>query len=144
MLKRRCNTLFLAAAGIAIAPPAVAADLEVAVTGLNSTSGRVICRLFTPQSGFPTTGALKTVTASIAAGQNSCRFAGIADGTYAVAIAHDANSNGELDRNFIGLPTEGFAFSRNVRPSFGPPSFDSAAVRIGPEGTRLSLRVIYP
>lgn len=144
MLKRSTKTPLAMVATLVAALPAAAADLDIAVTGINSANGRVLCRVFTQQSGFPTTGALKTVTASIAGGQSTCRFAGLAEGTYAVAIAHDANNNGTLDRNFIGLPTEGFAFSRNIRPSFGPPSFASAAIQVGPQGARLSLGMIYP
>jgi uncharacterized protein (DUF2141 family) len=34
-------------------------------------------------------------------------------GNYAIAILDDENSNGELDRNFLGIPVEGFGFSNN-------------------------------
>ena len=34
-------------------------------------------------------------------------------GRYALAVLDDENSNGELDRNFLGLPVEGFGFSNN-------------------------------
>jgi uncharacterized protein (DUF2141 family) len=44
-----------------------------------------------------------------------------------VAVFHDENGNGTVDRNFIGLPAEGFGFSRRSPlrvPSFSETSFD--------------------
>lgn len=43
-------------------------------------------------------------------------------GEYAVSTYQDINSNGKLDRNFIGKPKEPYGFSNNVKP-FGPPSY---------------------
>lgn len=42
---------------------------------------------------------------------------------YAFAIFHDENNNLQIDQNFHGIPTEGFAFSNNVVGNFGPPSW---------------------
>lgn len=47
-------------------------------------------------------------------------------GNYAVAIFHDENENGELDTNFIGIPTEPFGFSNNPTIVFGAPNFEEA------------------
>lgn len=66
-------------------------------------------------------------------------------GAYAVALFHDINDNGELDRNFFGIPTEPFAFSRPPRskwrlPSFGEVSFQ---FRYNSQRLRVSLRNWY-
>jgi len=42
-------------------------------------------------------------------------------GTYALACFHDENDNDELDTGFTGIPSENYAFSNNVRGTFGPP-----------------------
>jgi uncharacterized protein (DUF2141 family) len=47
----------------------------------------------------------------------------IQPGNYAVAIFHDVNQNGKLDKNIFGIPTEDYGFSNNARGSFGPPSY---------------------
>lgn len=44
-------------------------------------------------------------------------------GTYAVAIFHDLNGNGELDKNSFGIPTEPYAFSNNPRAKWRAPTF---------------------
>ncbi len=54
------------------------------------------------------------------------RFEGVPHGTYALAVIHDENDNGKLD-TFMGMPREGFGFSRNPGIGFGPPRFTSAS-----------------
>ncbi len=135
-----------AIAGVAflLATPALAADIDVTISGINSTSGRIMCRVFNERSGFPIRGALQTVHGAIAEGTSRCRFSDLPEGRYAIAVLHDANSNDKLDKSFIGLPTEGLAFSETGKPAFGVPSFSSAAFRLGADGSRLSLRMSYP
>jgi uncharacterized protein (DUF2141 family) len=54
-------------------------------------------------------------------------------GEYAFSIFYDANNNGELDTNFIGIPNEPIAISNNARPRFGPPSYEDAVFNLGSE-----------
>lgn len=51
-------------------------------------------------------------------------------GEYAVAIYHDVNNNGRLDKNFVGIPNEPYGFPGNPSTLFGPPSFEKALVDI--------------
>jgi uncharacterized protein (DUF2141 family) len=46
-----------------------------------------------------------------------------------VRLFHDSNGNGELDRNMLGIPREGYGFS-NDAGARGPASFEEAAVSI--------------
>ena len=53
-------------------------------------------------------------------------FRGIPRGQYGIAVFHDENSNNRVDTNFVGLPSEGFGFSRTTpmrKPRFGEVSF---------------------
>lgn len=47
-------------------------------------------------------------------------------GEYAIKLFHDENMDGELDTNFLGIPTEDYGFSNNVRGTFGPADYDDA------------------
>ena len=47
---------------------------------------------------------------------------------FAVAVYQDINSDGELNRNRFGIPTEPFAFSNNAMGKRGPPAFEQAVV----------------
>jgi uncharacterized protein (DUF2141 family) len=59
------------------------------------------------------------------------RVPALGPGQYAVAAFHDADSDGELDRSAVGVPTERYGFSNDARGRFGPPSFGDAAVTLG-------------
>ncbi len=54
-------------------------------------------------------------------------FDNIKQGTYAVAIIHDVNSNGKLDTNFLKIPTEPVGVSRNAINRLGPPLYKDAS-----------------
>jgi uncharacterized protein (DUF2141 family) len=43
-----------------------------------------------------------------------------------VSVFHDENSNGKIDRNFMGIPKEGVGASNDAEGRFGPPKFDDA------------------
>ncbi|MDH5564877.1 MAG: DUF2141 domain-containing protein, partial [Nitrospirota bacterium] len=48
-------------------------------------------------------------------------------GKYAVVVYHDENDNHKFDRNWIGLPTEGFGVSNNPTLFLAPPNFEESA-----------------
>lgn len=47
-------------------------------------------------------------------------------GYYAIKVFHDENSDGEIDTNFLGIPTEDYGYSNDASAWFGPPSWESA------------------
>jgi uncharacterized protein (DUF2141 family) len=49
----------------------------------------------------------------------------------------------KLDRNFFGIPKEGFGFSNNPRVVFVAPSFQAAVVAVSCPATQLDIRLIY-
>ncbi len=75
-------------------------------------------------------------------GAEAC-FAVGAPGAYAVAVYHDENGNGHFDRNFLGLPAEGFGFSNDAPTILGPPSYGAARLDVGPGDTRITIRLRY-
>ena len=54
-------------------------------------------------------------------------FEDVAPGRYGIVVLHDENENRKIDRNFIGLPKEGWGMSNNPRPGFSAPNFEAAA-----------------
>ena len=51
------------------------------------------------------------------------QFAPIENGFFAVKVFHDANENGKLDTNLLGVPKEKWGVSNNVKANLGPPDF---------------------
>lgn len=58
----------------------------------------------------------------------------------AVAVYHDENSNGELDRNVLGIPAERYGFSGDARGLSGPPAYAEAVVPLTDEPIQISIR----
>jgi uncharacterized protein (DUF2141 family) len=70
------------------------------------------------------------------------QFDNLPSGTYALALIHDENGNGKLD-TMMGIPREGFGFSKNPVIRFGPPSFKSAGVVIVSGRSDESVKIKY-
>jgi uncharacterized protein (DUF2141 family) len=102
--------------------------IKVEVVGLHSAHGDVKCALFNSADGFPadSSKAIKTTSGPIHDGSAECDFDQVPAGEYSIAVYHDENSNGKLDRNFVGIPKEGVGASNDATTTFGPPPFDHA------------------
>jgi len=102
--------------------------IKVEVVGLHSADGDVKCALFNSSEGFPadSSKAIKTTSATIHDGTAECDFDQVPSGEYGIAVYHDENSNGKLDRNFVGMPKEGVGASNDATGTLGPPPFDHA------------------
>lgn len=65
-------------------------------------------------------------------------------GGFGLALYHDENANGRIDRNGLGIPKEGFGFSNNPRIFMSAPGFKSVRFMAGPGATALRIRMKYP
>ena len=121
----------LLAAGVAEAQTKDSSNsnaIRATVVGLHSNDGEVHCALYSSADGFPDgfAKAAKTTTAKITNEQAVCEFSAVVPGDYAISAFQDENSNGRLDRNFMGMPKEGVGASNDAKGSFGPPKFADA------------------
>jgi uncharacterized protein (DUF2141 family) len=64
-------------------------------------------------------------------------------GNYAIALYHDENNNKKLDRNFIGIPREGFGFSNNPPVRLGMPAQKEVRFKVEPIAINLRISVVY-
>jgi uncharacterized protein (DUF2141 family) len=144
-LKRSLLLATVLALSLLITPPPYLragsdGEIRVVVKGLRDNQGRVGCSLFKGPDGFPREKAKEFRGMWIQKDNQVavCDFEGVPAGTYAVAVLDDTNMNGEMDFNFIGLPTKGYGFSNDAKATLSPPSFIAASFRYSGEG---SLRV---
>lgn len=125
--------------------PAMAANVTVTVDQVHSAEGKVYVTLWgSPETWLDDQKSLQNIGVPAAVGQVAVTFRDVAPGRYAVVTFHDENDNGEMDFNFLGLPTEGYAFSRDVRPFLSAPSFDSCAFTVGIDDVALTIHMVYP
>lgn len=77
-----------------------------------------------------------------AASNDVIAFQHVLPGRYAVALFHDENANGRMDKMLM-MPREGFGFSRDAPIRFGPPRFSAAAFTLGETQLTTSIRMRY-
>lgn len=136
------------ALALAVATPALARDdaassLRLEVSTLRNAKGTLNCRLFTDAAGFPDGEGARTVRAAITGTQATCVFDELPPGAYAVAVVHDENGNGRLDKNFLGIPTEGYGVSNNRTYAASSPKWDESRFTVAtrePVQLRVNLR----
>jgi uncharacterized protein (DUF2141 family) len=104
-------------------------DLEVQVEGIPNTKGTLFIGLFNSSASFPSFGKqYKGVVVTHEGKSHVYKFKNLPKDSYALAIYHDENKNGKLDKNLVGAPTEAYGFSNNAREMFSAPSFESAKI----------------
>jgi uncharacterized protein (DUF2141 family) len=74
-------------------------------------------------------------------------------GTYAAALLHDENNNGEMDNGLFGIPLEGYGFSDNPKVVLDKPAFKQCLFAIHappttapatpPTPVQINIRVQY-
>ena len=118
-------------------------SVTVSIQKLESSEGQVLCALFAGKDGFPAElkKAKSVKRAAIKQKRSSCRFDAITSGRYAVAVIHDEDKDGELDTNFLGIPSEPVGVSNNVRGSFGPPKYRDASFEVADQSLSLKISV---
>lgn len=120
--------------------PLQAADIALKVENITELSGTLFWSVFDDEDSYkseqtPLVAGRSKVTAS----SLKLTLHELPAGEYAVKLFHDANDNGEMDTNLIGLPQEGYGFSNNAG-SFGPASFSDAKVIVS-ENTQITIRL---
>ena len=128
---------------------AAAADLEVRIEGLRSADGdvRVALHRQMQDDKFPgDAGVVGAIMRPAASGTVRVIFADVVPGAYAVAAFHDADGDGELAQNVVGMPMEGYGFSNGATGFMGPPSFKDAAVTVseGDAVVSVAVPIAYP
>lgn len=121
-------------------------SLQVKISGIKGTDGVIRLAAFGSSDGFPAKHEKATYTRVLPASQGTLLFTleKIVPGTYALAVIHDANDNGKLDTNWVGMPTEGFGASNDAPARFGPPGFEDAHVELPQDPMSITITMRYP
>lgn len=129
-------------------------NLTFSVKGVQSNKGVLMAALFSDEkimtkcvddmlnkipcvpakSGFFKPDSNKTV--------NSITFDNLAKGKYAAIVFQDLNGDGTLNTNFLGMPLEPYAFSKNAIGLFGPANFKQASFNLAGDRT-MTLYIGY-
>lgn len=133
---------FLASgAAIADESPPKGQTVVVAVGTFRNTEGAYSCRLFSSAAGFPE-GTAGTVERRlpVRGSSGTCVFENVPPGLHAVAVLHDENGNRKLDKNFVGVPTEGYGVSNNHTHAMSAPTWEESKFVVEP-GKNLGIAI---
>lgn len=127
----------VAIGALALVGQAQAADLTVELSGIKSAEGVVRVQVFSEAAAFPDgkpdqEQLLPANTAGV-----SATFTGLAAGEYAVAAYQDANENGKLDANFMGMPTEDVGNSGET--ALAKPGFEKSKFAVGEDNLTIKF-----
>ncbi|MFK7862759.1 MAG: DUF2141 domain-containing protein [Pseudohongiellaceae bacterium] len=120
--------------------PLQAADVELTIENITEVSGTLYWSVYDSEDTYkseehPVVAAQSKVTGEML----KVTLHDLPEGDYAVKLFHDANDNGEMDSNLIGIPQEGYGFSNNGG-AFGPSSYSDAKVKVE-DNTLITIRL---
>lgn len=93
--------------------------LEIKIINLKNDNGLISLELLDANNQ-----SVKSAKENIKEKKCTILIDNLVDGKYAIRFIHDENSNGKLDTNWMGIPTEGYGFSNDAYGTFGPKDFD--------------------
>ncbi len=111
-------------------------------TNTPSGNGLVYLTVFRSEKGFPDQPKAAVQALKIPVKNGVAQTAiELPKGTYAIGAFYDADANGELTKNFFGVPAEPYGFSNKVRSRFRAPRFSEAAFTVSGAQERVVLEL---
>jgi len=120
--------------------------LRIHVDGLRNSTGVVGSVIFASPDGWPedTSKSVHHWPTEIPPAKLEATASwDLPPGDYGVAVIHDENRNRKLDRNFFGIPKEGFGFANNPHVGLSAPPFSAAIVHVACPITEINVHMIY-
>ncbi len=128
----------------ALAEETATGAIAVQIVGVKGISGKVCVAVYNDADSYPDAGKhYRFVCGDIKDGKSLLVFKNVPPGAYAAFAFHDADENGKLKKNFIGMPREGVGASRGARGVMGPPKFRDAKFQVGAERKAIQIRLKY-
>lgn len=133
---RTTALILLAISSAVFAEETVPTNLRIELTGLQSAQGDLYISVWDNKDswlGKDTVAVQQVVIDEARDGELVFADFQLPPGDYALSVFYDANNNGKLDTNFIGIPKEPVALSNNARARFGPPKYKDAVFSLSTE-----------
>ncbi|WP_016950930.1 DUF2141 domain-containing protein [Anabaena sp. PCC 7108] len=120
--------------------------LTVMVNGIRHKTGEICFRVYDSEKGFPMSNSSEVQNGCTKITGNSVKkvFSGLKPGTYAVAVVDDQNGDRKLNKDFFGIPKEGFGISKNptVSVQTGTPKFRNSSFKMT-KNTTINISIKY-
>jgi uncharacterized protein (DUF2141 family) len=125
--------------------PGDAVRLQITVAGVRAAKGNITLMLYgdSEEKFLKKGGRLARIRVPAAAGELRVCIPAPVPGSYAVSLYHDEDANKKLTKNWLGLPTEGYGFSRDAPVSYRLPELDETVFTALPGDTSVHITVRY-
>lgn len=121
--------------------PVFAQSAEISVQLDNApASGNLVFQVYDSPSAFGDFRNPVTETTVAARGPGKYVVTDVTPGEVALLVYADPNENGQIDKNFIGIPREQIGLSNNYRPK-GPPNFERAQILVVEPGLEVDIEL---
>jgi uncharacterized protein (DUF2141 family) len=102
-------------------------DISIEIKGLKNTDGQIMISINRGPEGWPEENFIEQrLIPTFTAPNFTVVFEDMPYGNYAVGVLHDKDKNGEMTKNFIGMPKEAFGFTRDYNVVFRAPHYEEA------------------
>ncbi|MFD2574281.1 DUF2141 domain-containing protein [Spirosoma soli] len=131
-------SLFLS--GSSDRPSPKKANLKVDVQNVRAPKGAVYVALFHSENSFPQGKPMEGRKLNIDGKSVQTTFS-VEPGDYAIAVYHDENGNGKMDKRMFGIPKEPYGFSNNFRPTMSAPKFVDCKFTVSDGSKTVSIKL---
>ncbi|MDG2381338.1 MAG: DUF2141 domain-containing protein [Pirellulaceae bacterium] len=115
-------------------------ELLIEIAGVQPGKGKIQIAIFDNPHVFPDQAKALRLAWCAADGETvDVNLSELPPGEYAIAAFQDANNDGVLNRNALGIPTEVYGFSNDARGRFGPPDYRLVVLDATADRTRLPI-----
>jgi uncharacterized protein (DUF2141 family) len=115
------------------------AVIELSLTNQQSSAGKIYLAVYDNEKSFGIP-EKAYYTLVLAAKKPFLASIELKSGSYAIAVYQDINNNGKLDKNWVGIPTEPYGFSKDPLIRFGPPLYKDCLLHLDGKNS-LSIRL---
>lgn len=96
------------------------AVLTLTITDIKNTRGIMSVGLYNSENSYNQDGRIAGILAEVSGDKVVISYDGLPEGDYAIKLYHDVDSNGKMNTNLFGIPSEPYAFSNNAKGKMGP------------------------
>ena len=125
------------------ADPPLTRTMRVAVTNIEAATGMIWVGIYTGEDDFLIKEKARLVGVKVSGvGTAYIDLPDMEAGKeYALAVFHDVDNDGDMNRNWLGLPSEPWAFSGEPKTRLRLPRFDEVSFRMGYSDVSSTVRL---
>ncbi|HOV12381.1 MAG TPA: DUF2141 domain-containing protein [Bacteroidales bacterium] len=118
--------------------------LNIFIKNINKIMGTINVAVFNSYTSFLNNGPVfRGAIIPVTAQNMLIPFDSVPKGVYTVAVFHDEDANGYLNKNQLNIPLEGYGFSNNVLTNMGPLNYSQIKFPYSGKNKNITIYMTY-